>query len=193
MKLIAICALILAALPALAADSAATLRLEQNLQSCANCHAGADPLAPRLGGQQPDYIVKALKAYRSGQREHFFMRGMAASLSAAEMRELAAYYAAQSDTAPAAGRTPAPPAYERCVACHGVNGNQPAGAEIPRLAGQHSEYLEKALGDYIAGNRRDPVMRAQVVDTDSGQPRLSPDEAKALAGYFARQRGLADQ
>jgi cytochrome c553 len=75
-------------------------RLEQNLQSCANCHgapAFENPtsdnfLVPRLGGQQAEYIIKALKAYKTRQRDHFFMRGIAANLSEDEMRELAAYF-----------------------------------------------------------------------------------------------------
>jgi cytochrome c553 len=77
-------------------------RLEKNLQSCANCHGapafenptGDNFLVPRLGGQQAEYILKALKAYKTRQRDHFFMRGIAATLSEEEMRELAAYFSA---------------------------------------------------------------------------------------------------
>ncbi len=47
---------------------------------------------PKLGGQSPVYLVNALKAYRSGERNHPSMRGIAASLSDKDMEELAAYY-----------------------------------------------------------------------------------------------------
>jgi cytochrome c553 len=47
---------------------------------------------PKIAGQQPTYIVNALKAYKSGERSHPSMRGIAASLTEEEMKELAEYY-----------------------------------------------------------------------------------------------------
>jgi cytochrome c553 len=47
---------------------------------------------PKIAGQQPAYIVNALKAYKSGERSHPSMRGIAGSLSEEEMKELADYY-----------------------------------------------------------------------------------------------------
>lgn len=47
---------------------------------------------PKIGGQSPAYIENALKAYRSGERWHPSMRGIAASLSDADIKDLAAYY-----------------------------------------------------------------------------------------------------
>jgi len=47
---------------------------------------------PMLGGQQPGYLYKALQAYKSGERNHPSMRGIAASLSEQDMADLAAYY-----------------------------------------------------------------------------------------------------
>jgi cytochrome c553 len=49
---------------------------------------------PRIAGQQPAYIINALSAYKSGQRSHPSMRGIAASLSDKDMQDLAAYYGA---------------------------------------------------------------------------------------------------
>jgi cytochrome c553 len=49
---------------------------------------------PKIAGQQPVYIVNALKAYKSGERSHPSMRGIAASLSDQDMADLAAYYGA---------------------------------------------------------------------------------------------------
>ena len=47
---------------------------------------------PKIAGQQPAYIVNALKAYKSGERSHPSMRGIAASLSEETMKRLADYY-----------------------------------------------------------------------------------------------------
>ena len=47
---------------------------------------------PKLGGQHAAYIVRALQAYRSGERSHPSMRAIALSLSDQDMADLAAYY-----------------------------------------------------------------------------------------------------
>jgi cytochrome c553 len=67
---------------------------------CIGCHGipgykTAFPVVyhvPKIAGQNPDYIVAALKAYKSGARSHPSMRGIAASLSEEEMKKLADYY-----------------------------------------------------------------------------------------------------
>jgi cytochrome c553 len=70
-------------------------------QMCEGCHGVAGyrtayPVVysvPKLGGQDPGYIVKALQDYRSGVRKHPSMDAVAASLSDQDMADLAAYYA----------------------------------------------------------------------------------------------------
>ena len=47
---------------------------------------------PKLGGQSPAYLMKALQAYKSGARSHPSMRGIAAGLSDQDMADVAAYY-----------------------------------------------------------------------------------------------------
>jgi len=49
---------------------------------------------PKISGQHHDYLVKALKAYKTGARSHPSMKGIAATLSTQDMEDLAAYYAA---------------------------------------------------------------------------------------------------
>ena len=71
-----------------------------------------------------------------------------------------------------------------CAACHGVDGNKSLTPDYPRLAGQNPDYLMKALNDYKAGTRKDPVMGAQA------QP-LSANDVANLAAWFASQHGLA--
>jgi cytochrome c553 len=51
---------------------------------------------PSLAGQQKDYIVAALKAYKEGARKNEMMSGIAKGLSDADMEALAAYYSSAS-------------------------------------------------------------------------------------------------
>ena len=69
-----------------------------------------------------------------------------------------------------------------CAACHGADGNTPTGPEFPRLAGQHYDYLLKALRDYKSGARKDPVMGAQAAA-------LTAQDMADLAAYFSDQKG----
>jgi len=48
---------------------------------------------PKIGGQSPQYIEAALKAYRQGDRNHPTMVGIAKGLSDDEIAAVAAYYA----------------------------------------------------------------------------------------------------
>lgn len=68
-------------------------------QACIACHGAtgaSDNVAfPMLAGQHADYLVHALKAYRSGERQNAIMNGQAAGLSDEDIQDLAAYYAAQ--------------------------------------------------------------------------------------------------
>jgi len=67
---------------------------------CAGCHSipgykTAYPSVysvPKLDGQHAPYIVSALRAYKSGERQHPSMRAIAASLSDQDMADLAAFY-----------------------------------------------------------------------------------------------------
>lgn len=68
-------------------------------QSCVACHgakgAADNPAFPMLAGQHADYLLHALRAYRSGDRNNAIMNGQAAALSDDDMRDLAAYFSAQ--------------------------------------------------------------------------------------------------
>src|SRR2546421_12824979 len=84
------------------ATSEKALPMENFHAQCIGCHGipgykTAYPEVyhvPRIAGQQPGYIIAALKAYKSGDRSHPSMRGIAASLSEDEMKQLAEYYGA---------------------------------------------------------------------------------------------------
>jgi cytochrome c553 len=168
------------------------------LMVCAGCHnpqPGTLPASeaqriPRLGGQQPEYLRAALEAYRTRQRDHFYMRGMAAGLRGDELEAAIRHLSSPPGTGTtpdSAGAPPAPAA--RCIACHGSANQPPATPQTPRLAGQHAPYIEHAFLAYASGQRQHPLMTAQAQAAD-GTPSLSPDELRAVAAWFSRQRGL---
>jgi cytochrome c553 len=70
-----------------------------------------------------------------------------------------------------------------CVQCHGPDGNS-ASAEFPRLAGQHQDYLAKALRDYKSGARKNAIMAPMVAN-------LTPRDIDEIAAYYSHQKGLA--
>ena len=94
------CAQAQAQAPAPAGDAK---RAEGKISMCVGCHgipayrtAFPDVYSvPLIAGQAPDYIVSALKAYKSGERKHPSMVGIAKSLSDQDMADLAAYYSAE--------------------------------------------------------------------------------------------------
>ena len=69
---------------------------------------------------------------------------------------------------------------QACAACHGPDGNSPTGPDFPRLAGQHYDYLLKALRDYKSGARKNPIMAgfAQA---------LTDKDIENVAAYFSTQ------
>ena len=173
--------------PALAwADAEAGRR---KAEACAACH-GADgnsqlPLFPILAGQTARYIYLQLKDFKEGRRPSAEMAPMVASLSREDMLDLADYFAAQKQKPLAfkadgakvdAGRRKADEVL--CAMCHlgGFSGQN----EIPRVAGQHPEYVVKQLQDF----------RARVRTNDAGNmtsvaKTLSDTDIENLAHFIA--------
>lgn len=88
-------------------DAAAGAQKAQEV--CASCHGldgnSPNPMYPRLAGQYPDYLVKALQDYKSGARKNAIMSGFVANLSQRDMENLAAHFARQRGL----GVRPGPP------------------------------------------------------------------------------------
>lgn len=166
--------------------------------TCRGCHAipgytNVYPTyhVPRVGGQNAEYILAALKAYKTGDRTHPTMHANAFSLSEQDMADIAAYLASYElgveehpvKGNPAAGKQKV----TACVACHGEDGNGNVENPVPmypRLAGQHEDYLRKALREYKSGKRKNAIMNGMAA------PLTEQDQAD-LAAYFASQeKGL---
>lgn len=77
---------------------------------CASCHGpdgiSQQPNFPIIAGQYQDYIVRALKDYKSGERENAIMKGFVANLSEQDMKDLAAYFYSQEGLAAPKTRSP---------------------------------------------------------------------------------------
>lgn len=174
-------------------------------QVCVACHAAdgnsPTPANPSLAGQHPEYTYKQLMNFKpqggkKAERENGVMAGMVASLSEDDMKNLAAYFAAQK-AKPRAARDAAlakqgeaiyrggilAKGVAACASCHAPNG---AGmpAQFPRLAGQHAEYTAAQLKAFRGGQRAN----------DAGQmmrgvaAKMNDQEIAAVSEYIAGLR-----
>jgi len=75
---------------------------------------------------------------------------------------------------------------QTCMGCHGAPGMRNAypGYHVPKLGGQHAQYITEALKAYRAHKRDHPTMRAQAAD-------LTDDEIANIAAYFNAMGGAA--
>jgi cytochrome c553 len=179
---------------------------DKNLPACATCH-GPDgnsigPANPKLAGQIPEYLAKQLLNFKPGKdnkpaaRPNNVMAGFAAPLSFDDVRNVSAYYSAQTlkpetaknkDTIELGQRIwragIADKSVPACAGCHG-----PAGAgnpaQYPQLAGQYAEYTEAQLKAFRSGERANDPNRMMRLTAS----RMSDSEIKAVADYIAGLR-----
>jgi cytochrome c553 len=159
--------------------------------ACAGCH-GPDgnasiPGVPNLTGQHPQYLVTAMKAYKSGGRTDVTMKSLVASLSDASIEKIALYYALQvpkRTATPAVGNaTAGQAAAAACAGCHGNDGNS-ADPKTPSLAGQDAQYLGMAAVSYSKGKRDHATMKS-IVDP------LSKADIDNVSAFYAAQKPKA--
>jgi cytochrome c553 len=154
--------------------------------TCLGCHGIQDyknvyPTysVPELAGQHPGYILAALQEYKSGQRAHGTMHQQAASLSDQDMADIASYFGTPTLSTSAAPVGNAPVKATLCASCHGKNGVGIT-TDYPNLAGQHADYIARALVEYAHGDRKNPIMPNFVVG-------LSDSDIEEISNYYARQ------
>ncbi len=163
---------------------------------CQNCHGphgdSVSSMFPRLNGQQAAYIVSQLKNFRDHHRSdphaQAYMWGMASQLDDATIQGLAEYFSEQKPTEPQRGGALASEGKKiymngveaqnipACQACHGDHGE--GNDVIPRLAGQHAEYLKTQLEAFRSTLRESDVMHANTKDMTNSQ-------IEALVSYLA--------
>ena len=186
-------ALALLALPTQGAD---LKRAEEIVGGrCFLCHGmegeAASALYPRLAGQHADYIARQLADFKSGRRKSDTMSGMAADLTAEEMKDLGAFF--QKKPATRSEATDADLAgvgryiftkgntfsgVAACVSCHGPKGH--GTPQLPRLAGQQALYLENQLKQFNTRERNNDNAVMHSIAS-----RLTELEVKAVSSYIS--------
>jgi cytochrome c553 len=183
---------------------------ERKATLCHACHGTGDPVAPtfpRLAGQRPEYLYYRLVSFKTADPKdpyyaHSPMRPLAVNLSDTDMRDLAAYFSAQTPTAAGAPPNPAvvakngeeiflagdpqhgvPP----CQGCHGANaGGIPVTADqyaaYPALRGQSSLYLVARLTSFHTKLPHDTTNDFIMGDVAST---LDSDSIQAVAAWLS--------
>lgn len=183
--------LVVGATQALAAEPRLTSLIEER---CALCHGrdgeSASAVYPRLAAQHPEYIKKQLRDFRDGRRKSDTMNQMARDLTDADIDGLADWFCAK----PAQARQPGDAelaavgryiflrgnsysGVAACATCHGPNGH---GTHLlPRIAGQHPNYVESQLREF---NKRERTNDNAVMHSIAS--RLTELETRAVAVYL---------
>jgi cytochrome c553 len=192
------------AAPAAAADAAAPAKADPAKGQatatavCGACHtfdgSRGSPANPILQGQHPEYLAKQLGEFKAGKRDNAIMKGFAGTLSDADMKNVAAFYAGKS-AKPGFSKNKATVtlgekiyrggvAERKVPACSGCHGPAGSGipAQYPRLAGQHADYTEAQLIAFRGGVRKN---NAQMTGVAAG---LTDGEIKAVSDYIAGLR-----
>ena len=173
----------------------ATPRLDrgaEDFDTCAACHGrdgggASDGTIPAIAGQHESVLVRQLIEFRHNARlnirmQHFVDRHHLTD--AQQLADVAAYVSSLPPRSVASGGAVAPPGSaatyaRRCRSCHGGSGEGDAAMHVPRLAGQHPEYLGEQLHDAAEGRR--PSMRGHT----RLLAKLSTEEIDGLAVYLA--------
>ena len=152
--------------------------------TCLGCHgidgyrnAYPDYSVPKLEGQNPEYLASALHDYRKGERSHMTMHSQASELSDQDIADIAVFFAGKPLTSTGKTQRTVPKAAMLCTSCHGQDGVAVTPA-YPSLAGQHQDYLVRALQEYQSGGRKNPIMKSLAAP-------LKPEEIAEIAAYFS--------
>ena len=181
--------LALAAFTALCAPALAQVpdAIKDKVATCAACHGedgnNDNPMYPVLAGQSARYIFLQLRDFKAGRRHDPVMEPMAKPLSPEDMLALGEYFSTQKPGRSPYKTDPAKVAAGKktadallCTMCHlgGFQGQN----EIPRVAGQHYEYVRKQLADFKARRRTNDA--GSMTSVTSG---LSDEDIDNLAQY----------
>ena len=191
------------------ANAADAANGEKLAATCTACH-GADgnsptPMFPKLAGLGEKYILKQLNDIKSGERKIAEMAGQLDALSAAELADLAAFFASKTMQLSGAKELTvkvnsgeevdglklgemlyragnAETGVAPCSGCHSPTGQGNAPAGFPRLSGQYADYVEKQLKAFRAGER---VNDGEAMIMRAITKNMSDAEIKAVANYIS--------
>ena len=163
---------------------------------CSACHGqdgnSINPLWPSLAAQHKQYTINTLRAYQNGSRVDAVMKAQVMALTEEDFEDIAAYYNAQKiqqkeydyelakkgESLYRGGNSSTGVA--ACIACHGPTGRGNPGAGYPSLAGQHAQYTQDALKDYVKLERKTGLN--DMMQTLA--PRLNAEEIEAVSEYI---------
>ena len=166
---------------------------------CATCHGeggnSVTPIFPKLAGQNAKYLEKQLEEFLNGKRKSEVMQPFFSSFTKSDIRGLAAYFAAQTQSDGIVedkslleagkkmyddGNTES--GVPGCGGCHEADGK--GSDRYPRLAGQHQAYTQQEMVDFKTGSRTNDKGRVMRVVTE----RMTEQEMKAVSEYIASLR-----
>jgi cytochrome c553 len=167
---------------------------------CQGCHGevgiSTEPLIPKLAGQYGPYISKQVLNYQAGVRSHQIMNAMAATLTDADLADVAAYFASQKKMKGSGSsenqlgkniflHSDTENKRYACVNCHGPRGKgiDPKITTFPVIGGQHKDYLRRQLVNFREGDRTNSPngIMNQVANS------LSDAEIESLVEYISEQ------
>jgi len=162
---------------------------------CESCHGpggnSTTHSVPRLNGQQAAYIWQRLSSFRDPNTQApsaiHAMWDIATHIGSDQINAIGWYFASQAPTAAATGSPSASlgkkiylegagAAVPACGRCHGTQG-EGSGA-VPRLTGQHADYLSAQLQSFNLRTRYHDKM-------DNNASALHLDQIKAVSNYLA--------
>jgi cytochrome c553 len=154
---------------------------EAAASACAKCHGARgisnDPMVPNLGGQDPVYLVSAIKAYQERKRN---CDALATPKTDEQIQNLAAYYSIQKTVASVKDEISAQDMAAKCDRCHNPTSHERK-LSVPSLNGQSHDYLVKAMKEY-RGEDRDNSMMHKMSNS------YSDEMIEVLATYYAAQK-----
>lgn len=161
--------------------------VRDKLNTCVACHGEKGqskvPSNPILAGQEFYYLYVQLKDFAEGRRESAIMSPIASSMSKDEMKLVAKYFYEQKW--PDIKHKPSKENIKtgqrvinsgQCVACH--LGSLKGNSRVPRLAGQHPEYLVNTMLDFKNNKRNNSPSKNTLLNT------YTEEEIRAVAGYI---------
>lgn len=163
---------------------------------CAACH-GANgrietPLTPVLAGQPSLYVITQLYLFREGRRGNEAMTAVAKTLTDDDLRGFSDFIATLPPVPPPPPATPPDPSrmargqalaeQHKCIFCHGAGLG--GGEQVPRIGGQHEDYLQVSLRGFHSGSRPGYTQAmSEAVST------IAEEDLDTLAYFAARFTG----
>jgi cytochrome c553 len=170
---------------------------------CFGCHGrtgnSTNPEYPILAEQGAPYLIKQLLNFKNGLRKEQHMSSMVEAITKSDIPHLAAYFSQQTRKAVNITKKNTETGKKifnsgiqskgipACATCHGIKGRGLIPAKFPSLAGQHADYIKKALNDFRNNIRHnDPQKMMRNIAKN-----LSNDEIRTISKYISRMNSIS--